>query len=217
VVVLHDANHARHLIIRGGGYEPGLALLDGELLRTLPRRPLVAAALDALSHTLEALWVHGASRFTDALAFAAARTIRECLPRLVHGGDDAARQAMIEASAIANLACGNSGLGLVHALTSAPSVSLPHGYQNGILLPHVAAFNADSVRDAVGRELEELPRLYEQIAFPTRFSGDELGSEGANAMVQAALQNPFRQNNCRFADEPALREVLAGAMAPVAS
>ena len=46
-----------------------------------------------------------------------------------------------EASAMANLACGNAGLGLVHALTSAPDVHLPHGYQNGVLLPHVAAFN----------------------------------------------------------------------------
>jgi alcohol dehydrogenase class IV len=212
VVVLHDPHHARHLVIRGRGYEPGLALLDGEVLRTLPRRPLVAAALDALSHALEALWVHGASRVTDALAFGAARAIREQLPLVLHGGGDATRQALIEASAIANLACGNSGLGLVHALTSAPGVQLPHGYQNGVLLPHVAAFNFGLVRDAVRRELDKLPGFYEQIEFTPRFDAGEIAADDVDAMAQAALQNPFRENNCRLADEPAVREILSAAL-----
>ena len=58
---------------------------------------------------------------------------------------------------MANLACGNSGLGLVHALTSAPDVHLPHGYQNGVLLPHVAAFNRP-VLDGPARRRARRPR-----------------------------------------------------------
>ena len=83
VVVLHDANRAQHLVVRGRGYEPDVALLDGSLLRTLPEPPLVQAALDALSHALEALWAHGATRFTDTLALAAAADIRAALPRAI--------------------------------------------------------------------------------------------------------------------------------------
>ena len=124
VVVLHDANRAQHLVVRGRGYEPDVALLDGSLLRTLPEPPLVQAALDALSHALEALWAHGATRFTDTLALAAAADIRAALPRAIAREDDA-MQTLMEASAMANLACGNAGLGLVHALTSAPDVHLP--------------------------------------------------------------------------------------------
>jgi alcohol dehydrogenase len=42
---------------------------------------MLCAALDALSHALEALWANGASRFTDALASAAVRLVHDSLPR----------------------------------------------------------------------------------------------------------------------------------------
>jgi alcohol dehydrogenase class IV len=211
VVVLHDPRLARHLVIRGRGYEPRVALLDGELLRTLPRGPMIAAALDALSHALEALWVHGASRFTDAMALSAAPAIRAALPRALDDDDDNARQTLIEASAMANLACGNSGLGLVHALTSAPEVKLPHGYQNGVLLPHVARFNRARVREELARELDQLAALYSRIGFTDRFVAGELEPRHVDSMVAAALANPFRQNNCRPAGEEDLRAILAAA------
>lgn len=210
VVVLHDPRHTRHLIIRGPGYEPRVALLDGELLRTLPRRPLIAAALDALSHALEALWVRGATRFTDAMALPAARIIRESLPAVLDGHDDA-RQALMEASAMANLACGNCGLGLVHALTSAPDVHLPHGYQNGVLLPAVAEFNRPAIREDVVWAVDGLSVLYDRLGFEPRFGPGELTDAGVDAMVSAALANPFRANNCRVAEADDLRGILGSA------
>lgn len=210
VVVLHDPRLARHMVIRGHGYEPRIAMLDGELLRTLPRRPLVAAALDALSHALEALWARGATSFTDALALAAARRIRVTLPRTLTGEDEA-RQALIEASAMANLACGNSGLGLVHALTSAPAVRLAHGYQNGVLLPHVAQFNLAAVRPEVVQEIAQLGGFYTRVGFTARFAPGELPPEHRDAMVAAALANPFLENNCRRAGEPELQAILSAA------
>jgi alcohol dehydrogenase class IV len=208
VVVLHDPRHTRHLIIRGHGYEPTAALLDGELLRTLPPRPLVAAALDALSHALESLWARGATRFTDAMALPAAADIFDALPWVLDG-DDSARQKLMEASAMANLACGNSGLGLVHALTSAPDVHLPHGYQNGVLLPAVARFNQPALRAEVQQLTGRLTTLYARIGFQERFAAGELSSGGVEAMVSAALANPFRRNNCRIAEEDDLRAILS--------
>ncbi|MGH2852142.1 MAG: iron-containing alcohol dehydrogenase, partial [Solirubrobacteraceae bacterium] len=205
VVVLHEEGRSRHLVIRGRGYEPTVALLDGELLRTLPRAPMIAAALDALSHALESLWVRGSSCFTGAMALAAAAQVRRALPPALAGDLDA-MQALIEASAMANLACGNSGLGLVHALTSAVSVHLPHGYQNGVLLPHVAAFNREFVAPAVVTEIDALESLYREIGFDPRF---EPGEIDIDAMVAAALDNPFRGNNRREAGEDELRGLLA--------
>ncbi len=210
VVVLHDAGRARHLVIRGHGYEPRVALLDGELLRSLPREPMIAAALDALSHALEALWAQRATRFSDALASAAAAAIRKALPEALAGEADA-MQALIEASAMANLACGNAGLGLVHALSSAPDVQLPHGYQNGVLLPHVAAFNRSRVGPATASEIAELDPLYAAIAFRASFAPGELSARDAGLMVAAAMSNPFRANNVRAADEPELRAILLAA------
>jgi alcohol dehydrogenase class IV len=210
VVVLHEPGRERHLVIRGRGYEPRVALLDGELLRTLPREPMLAAALDALSHALESLWVHGSSRFSGALALAAAGHIRRALPGALER-DGEAMQQLIEASAMANLACGNSGLGLVHALSSAPAVHLPHGHQNGVLLPHVAAFNREHVAPAVAAEIDALGALYEAVGAPSRFAPGELTGGDPELMVAAALGNPFRDNNRRVAGADELRELLGAA------
>jgi alcohol dehydrogenase class IV len=210
VVVLHDPGRAQHLVIRGRGYEPELALLDGSLLRSLPRRPMIEAALDALSHCYEALWARRASRFTDALALAAARQLRASLPAALER-DPAAMQALIEASAMANLACGNAELGLVHALTSAPSVKLPHGYQNGVLLPHVAEYNLVLLEGAAAEEVARLGALMARVGFEPRFAPGEVSAADADAMVAAALSNPFTRNNCRPAGEGDMRALLAAA------
>jgi alcohol dehydrogenase class IV len=210
VVVLHDERLDQHLVIRGEGYEPEVALLDGTLLRSLPPAPLLFAALDALSHAYEALWARGASRFTDAMALAAAPLIRDNLaPALEHS--DAALQTLLEASAMANLAGGNARLALVHALTSSPDVHLPHGYQNGVLLPHVAAFNEPALGDAARREIQHLSALLDEVDFEARFAPGELSEEGAASMVAAALQNPFTQNNLRPVDKADLQSLLAAA------
>jgi alcohol dehydrogenase class IV len=206
VVVLHDPGHPQHLVIRGRGYEPDVALLDGTLLRSLPERPMIEAALDALSHCYEALWARKATPVTDGLALHAARVIRASLPRALERSE-ADMQALIVAAAMANLACGNSELGLVHALTSAPGVRLPHGYQNGVLLPFVAEFNRPALRDQAAREIEELPAFYEQIGFEARFTDDVDGE----LMVAAALENPFLDNNARQASGADLRALLTAA------
>lgn len=212
VVVLHEPGQMRHLIIRGRGYEPHVALLDGELLRTLPRRPFVAASLDALSHALESLWVSGGNVVTDTLAVAAARRIRRALPQALETREDALLQELIEASTMANLACGNCGLGLVHALTSTPEVHLPHGYVNGVLLPHVATFNRGVVEGEAGAELDALSDLYAEIGFAARFAPGEISEADMAAMVAAALANPFGQNNRRPADAETLRAIVAAAL-----
>jgi alcohol dehydrogenase class IV len=209
-LVLHDPAFAGHVVVRGRGYGPRVALLDGELLSTLPRRPMVLAALDALSHCYEALWAKGATSFSDALALAAAAAIRVSLPPALEG-DAAARQALIEASAMANLACGNSDLAVVHALSSATAVRLPHGYQNGVLLPHAFELNRAVVSGPAAAEMAHLPRLYQTIGFVPRFGAHELDAEGADAMVAVAMESPLLANNRRPLDEADLRRVVASA------
>ena len=211
--VLHDPGFAAHVVIRGRGYSPRAALLDGELLATLPRRPMVMAALDALSHCYEALWARGATSFSDALALAAAVSIRRTLPRALEG-DGEARQALIEASAMGNLACGNSDLAVVHALSSATAVRLPHGYQNGVLLPYAVELNHAVVSGPAAAEMALLPELYEAIRFVPRFGGGELGAEGVGTMVAVALESPLLANNRRPLGQAELRGLMAKAITP---
>jgi alcohol dehydrogenase class IV len=209
-LVFHDPSRARNMVVRGRGCEPKVALLDGEMLLTLPRVPMVAAALDALSHALEALWARRSTSFTDTLALAAADTIiAELVPALER--EPEAMQRLMEASATANLACGNAGLALVHAISSAATVALPHGYQNGVLLPHVAAFNHDDVDARVHARITAMLDLYERIGFVARFADDEVEGPTAEQMLTAAMESPFRANNVRSADKDDLIRILAQA------
>jgi alcohol dehydrogenase class IV len=216
-LVLHDDAGDRVTVVRGDGYEPDVAILDAELLDTLPAGPMLHAALDGLSHALEALWVHGASRYTDAFAHAAAAEIAAVLPAALHDRRPADVQRLLEAGAMANLACGPSGLGLVHALASATSVHLPHGYQTAVLLPHVAAFNEPVLGGRAAATVAAGLDVYDAIGFAGRFAPGEIPADAAEAMVTAALGNPFRTNDLRLADGDELRAILAAAGAEVAA
>jgi alcohol dehydrogenase class IV len=210
-LVLHDPEQESIVVIRGQGYEPRVAILDGELLRTLPAGPLVDAALDALSHAVEALSVRGASMFTDALAAAAADHLRHVLPRVLEQRSDEDLQTLLEASAMANLACGSSGLGLVHALSSATRLRVPHGRANGVLLPWVAAFNREALRPPALAEADRIAPLYEQIGFEASFRPGELDDEAVESVVRVALASPLHLNNSRHATAEELEQILAGA------
>jgi alcohol dehydrogenase class IV len=207
-LVLHEPGRDREIIVRGPGCEPAVALLDGTVLRDLPRTPMLHAALDALTHAMEALWAQGGGTITDALASAAADRILTVLPRALVQRDDEALQQLLEASCMANLACGNSGLGLVHALSAAPSVRLPHGYQNGALLLHVARFNTQALAEEHRPLIHRSAALFEEIRFPGRFEPGEVTASHAQAMVRAARNHPFRHNNRRPSTDEDLIAIL---------
>jgi alcohol dehydrogenase class IV len=212
-LVLHDPEQESIVVIRGHGYEPRAAILDGRLLRTLPAGPLVEAALDALSHAVEALSVRGASMFTDALAVAAADHLRDVLPRVLQERSDDDLQTLLEASAMANLACGSSGLGLVHALSSATRLRVPHGRANGVLLPWVAAFNRQALRPQARAEAERVLPFYEQIGFEPSFRPGELDGDAVASVIRVALASPLHLNNSRHATAEELEELLGSANA----
>ncbi|MBM3777583.1 MAG: iron-containing alcohol dehydrogenase [Acidimicrobiia bacterium] len=215
VVVLHEPTRPDLLVVRGRGLEPDVAILDGELLIGLPREPFLDASLDALSHALESLWVRRATPFTDALALAAARTIRLALPPALEHRRPNDLQLLLEASTMANLACGSCGLGLVHALSSQTAVHVSHGRQNTVLLPHVATFNLPVVDREARREIEALDDLYRSLGIDARWRTGEPGTDAPARMVEAALDNPFRANNRREASEDDLLAILAATGADV--
>jgi alcohol dehydrogenase class IV len=214
-LVLHDPQQESIVVVRGHGYEPRVAILDGALLRTLPRGPLVEAALDALSHAVEALSVRGASMFTDALAVAAADHLHETLPRVLEERADDDLQRLLEASAMANLACGSSGLGLVHALSSGTRLRAPHGRANGVLLPWVAAFNRGTLGARALAETERILPLYERIGFEPSLRPGDLAEEDLPSVIGVALDSPLHHNNSRHATAGELEEILVSAGAQV--
>lgn len=202
-LVLHEPGRPREIIVRGPGCEPRTAILDATVLRGLPRTPMLYAGLDALTHALESLWAKGASVFSETIGLGATREIIDTLPIAVAGcgalnaggGNDAVLQRLLEASTAANLACGNSGLGLVHALSSSVRVSLAHGLQNGVLLPRVAELNRPAVSEAAAALIDRLPELYAALGFDPTFDPDAVGATEVDSMIAASRGHPFRLNN----------------------
>ncbi|WP_375401656.1 iron-containing alcohol dehydrogenase [uncultured Amnibacterium sp.] len=225
VLVLHEAGRADELVVRSAGCEPRVAVLDGTVLRDLPWAPLVFAALDALSHCIESTWARRSSFFTEALAHHAAQAIIDTLPlavdgiasgRNASGENDPVLQRLLEASSAANMACGNSGLALVHALSTAPSVHIAHGLQNGILLPHVARFNEPVTSDRTRELVDQISHLYDAIGFAPHFAAGAVGTEQVQAMLAASTGHPFRLNNRREPSDDDVIEILLAAGAQVA-
>jgi len=226
-LVLHEAGRENEIVVRGELCSPRAAVLDATVLRTLPRDPLIYSALDALSHALEALWARGASYFTTATALPAARSIIERLPAAATGADDGknvagsnddALQELLEASCAANMACGNSGLALVHALSSSPWVRVPHGLQNAVLLPHVARFNAPLLAPEARAVLPLVDGLYDELGLVASFTALDERSGASTVdgrrMLEASARNPFRANNVRPTNDADLIDLLSAAGAP---
>lgn len=127
---------------------PDVAILDGELLRSLPPSLIADTGFDVISHGIEALTATGSSAVTDALARDAVRLMMELLP-MSYQGNQAVRQKQLEASAMAGMAFTQAGLGLCHAMAHSLGgiFHLPHGRLNAILLPAIITTNSKAVSD----------------------------------------------------------------------
>ncbi|CAB5713603.1 NAD-dependent methanol dehydrogenase [Delftia tsuruhatensis] len=132
---------------------PEAAIIDAELMRSLPAGATLASGLDALSHAMESLWNLHRNPVSTALAVQAARRILATLPALMQDLDSLAlRAAMAEAALTAGLAFSNTRTALAHSLSY--DITLRHGVAHGIAcsfsLPQVLALalGADAQVDA---------------------------------------------------------------------
>jgi alcohol dehydrogenase len=126
---------------------PDCALVDPLSTVSCPPALTAASGLDALCHAVEALANPRADALTDLYALDAVRWIAPHLETAVRCGEDpAAREALARGAMLAGLAFSPVGTGGVHACGYPLSgrFGLAHGLANGILLPHVVAFNASA-------------------------------------------------------------------------
>ena len=150
---------------------PDMAIVDPQLMLTMP--PVVTAdtGIDALTHALEAAVSIFASPYTDAFCMQAVRLILGALPRAYRNGSDlAARTEMANAATIAGLAFSNAFVGLNHALAHAVGArfGIAHGRANAIFLPHVLRYNASlptKFMPAPGYSAYVAPEKYAQVAW----------------------------------------------------
>lgn len=124
---------------------PNAAILDPVTMETLPSKASGVAAMDALTHAVEAYTSPIATPLTDALALKAIEMMSKYLHASIVENTEEGRSQHMLASAIANQACGNARLGLAHCLSRSLDAFYhpPHGIAVGTLMPITTVYSID--------------------------------------------------------------------------
>lgn len=140
---------------------PDEAILDAELVKSVPPAITADTGMDVFTHALEACVSINRNEFATALAEKAIEICGVFLLRAyLDGNDTHARQKMHVASCLAGLAFNSASLGLNHGMAHQLGAifHIPHGRANAMLLPHVIEFNSDINKHSKSRK-EYLPAV----------------------------------------------------------
>ena len=124
---------------------PDVAIVDPDLVLSLPKRITADTGMDVLTHAIEAYVSNMASDFTDGLAEKAAELVFKNIREAYNNGSNkVAREHMHNASTIAGMAFTNAFLGINHSLAHKMGAEfhMAHGRLNAILLPYVIKYNS---------------------------------------------------------------------------
>lgn len=170
---------------------------------------MVVSGVDALGHALEAYLTTLCTPITDALALQAVGMLYEKLRPAVTSDDLDAKEACLIGSTLANMACGNARLGLVHTMTTPMEgmFKIPHGIAIGVLLPYVMQFNLPASFERFanlaramgepddGRSLRELAlvsisaieRLFVDLGFPRKYEKSQVDPKATPEMARIVM------------------------------
>ena len=155
---------------------PAVAIVDPELMYSLPKGLTAATGMDALTHAIEGYITKGAWVMSDMYELQAIKMIAENLPLAVEEPTNpVGREGMALAQYIAAQAFSNVGLGLVHGMAH-PMGSLhdvPHGVANALLLPTIMEFN--------------MPKCIEKYGVIAKTMGVDTNGMTAQEAAQAAV------------------------------
>ena len=141
VAVITHQERLWKMSIKGEGMFPDWALVDADLVKSLPASMVAWTGLDALTHAVEAATGRAANPVSDALAIEAVALLFRYLRRAAGDvqGDTEAREGVMRAATIAGIAFGNADVAAVHCLSETLGArwDLPHGLLNAVLLAPV--------------------------------------------------------------------------------
>ncbi len=183
--VITDEEKNRKMVCVDPKDIPAIAVVDPDMMSTMPASLTAATGMDALTHAIEGYITGGAWPLSDMFHITAIKMISDSLRDAV-ANDPAGREAMALAQYIAGMGFSNVGLGIVHSMAH-PLGALydtPHGVANAIILPTVMEYNAEAtgekykdIAEAMGVDTEGMSQEeYRKAAIEAvRQLGEDVG------------------------------------------
>ena len=172
---------------------PDVAIIDPDLVMSLPKSITADTGMDVLTHALESYVSVMASDYTDGLSEKAVELVFKYLKEAYeHGDNKIAREKMHNASTIAGMSFTNAFLGVCHSMAHkiGAEFHLPHGRINAILLPYVVKYNASKPTKFVSWPKYEYfiaDKKYAKMAKIVGLKADTT-EEGINSLIRAIQQ-----------------------------
>ena len=159
---------------------PAVAIVDPDMMSSMPKGLTAATGMDALTHAIEGYTTKAAWALTDALHLEAIRLIAKHLRGAVENTKEG-REGMALGQYVAGMGFSNVGLGIVHSMAHPLSAyyDTPHVIANAVLLPYVLEFNAP----ATGEKFREIAR-----AMGVKGVDDMIQDEYRKAAIDAVKQ-----------------------------
>ncbi len=220
VAVITDPERKFKMSIKGPHMFPATAVIDPDVLQSLPPHLIASTGMDALTHAIEAYTAKPRTLFTDIFARKAVFYIFESLKKVYTDiTNKKAREHIMLGSTLAGIAFGNSDVGAVHCIAESMGglYNLPHGVANSMFLPVVMEFNfpeaesryADLGRligikdpddtDAAHKFLEKVKELSHFLHIPS-FKELDINENDFPEIAKRSVKNNSNPSNARKAE-----------------
>ena len=199
---------------------PCVAIVDAELMYSLPKSLTAATGMDAMTHAIEGLITKGAWELSDMFEIKAIEMIHRYLPIAVEEPTNPeGRNGMAVAQYVAGMAFSNVGLGVDHGMAHPLSAlhDVPHGVACAMLLPTVMRWNAPAAldkyvdiakavgvyRDGMTREeaaeaaCDEIANLSRRVGIPAHLSELGITEKDIDALADQAIADVCTPGNPR--------------------
>lgn len=206
---------------------PVVAVVDSDMMSTMPKGLTAATGMDALTHAIEGYITKAAWEMTDMFHLKAIEIISRSLRSAVKG-EKQGREGMALGQYIAGMGFSNVGLGIVHSMAHALGAvyDTPHGVANAILLPTVMRYNADatgekyrdiakamgvrgvdemSLSDARKAACDAVAQLSKDVGIPENLKGI-VREEDIDFLAQSAMDDACRPGNPK---NPTKEDIIA--------
>ncbi len=217
--VITDEERTKKMVCVDPHDIPIAAIIDPDLMETMPQSLAASTGMDALTHAMEGYITKAAWMMTDMFHLNAMSLIHKNIVAAANEKEKNAVDKMAYAQYIAGMGFSNVGLGIVHSMAHSLGAyfDTPHGVANAVLLPHVLRFNGkvcpdlfrnmgrafdlnmDNLTDeeAIEKVVEEIFNLNRQLNIPPNLRSLNIPEDKLQTLAEQAINDACTPGNPR--------------------